>query len=445
MVGSWTVRVGFGALLMCSPAVDPPVVAPPAVVPVIEEPTLEASAPVVAVEEEAEASCVAATSAEPEAIDRAWQRVGTSRERPYLHGLGSRVFVSARTKLYEAEPGQAMVMSGGHAVGLAKKPVVQMLGGWPDEAWAVTFEGAMTRGSGGHKFHLWRWWADRWTRRTREVLVGDGVPEVYAWTKGQVLELRCAGRPMVEFVAHGGAASPGPLERASATSFCPEVLFATEAGDLFAVDHVKGDPPDVRVVHRCAGCEAASAEALPVPQPCGAPPTTSVWGLKAVAAGQPRGPVLAMHTSATVEAGLGRQTGAFLLRRTGEGGAEAVWSVESVPTSGASRSVGAIDAMAAGADGSLWLASDALLRRGPEGGWSTVKLPVEGPGVDLMAVAVVQSTLGEEVWLVIETSREKAPTWTVYRSGPGVVVGAEEPIAAALDLDTGSALRPPKQ
>ncbi|MBL9103943.1 MAG: hypothetical protein JNL82_23570 [Myxococcales bacterium] len=426
MVGSWTVRIGWGALLTCSPAVDPPVHAPPEVVEVVE--VVEAPTPAVIEEDLSEAiadDCVGPTAAEVEATPRVWQRVGTSRERPYLHGMGTRVFVSARTRLYEAGPGEPLVASVASAAGLGKKPVVQMLGRWPDDAWALTFEGAMTRARGGHKFHLWRWSAERWGRRTREALVGDGVPEVYAWTPGQVLELRCAGRPMLGFVAHGGT-SPAPLERASATSFCPQVLFATAAGDLFVVDHVKGDPPDVRVVHRCAGCEAASVEVLPVPRACGAPATTSVWGLKAVAAGQPRGPVLALHTSATVEAGLGRQTGAFLLRRAGEG-----WSAEAVPAGGS------IDAMATGPDGSLWLASDALLRRAPEGGWTAIAAPLEGPGVDLAAVAVV----GEEVWLVVETSRKKVSTWAVYRSGPGAARGAEEPVAAALDLDTGGAAR----
>lgn len=367
-----------------------------------------------------------------------WQLVGTTDEPPHLHTMGSVVFLSTDRRLYDATAGEPLVASTTRAVGLpTRKRVVRMLGSWPDDAWLATFEGENTRGGGGAKFHLWRWSADRsgpgrddesgagdrggedrWVRLTRTVVYGDGAPEFYKGRSGRALELRCGEGPDLVIRAYGGdAPAPRPLVRAPHSSFCPQVFLATRTGDLFAVDEVRADPPSVQVSHRCAGCDEATIAALPIPRMCDQGPTWSVWGMRVP---QPAGAevVLGLHTSVVMDDGRGRQSGTFLLRRGGQAGE--AWAAEAVPGGVAG---GTLDALVAGADGSLWLVTERLLRRGPDGAWTQVPLPdaLRGPDVrvDLRGVA----TLQDEVWLLAETIREGESLWSVYRSGAAAVPG----------------------
>lgn len=362
-----------------------------------------------------------------EAPAPAWHLVGTTDEMPYLHAMGSVVFVSTDRKLYDATAGEPLVASTTRALGLpTRKRVVRMFGAWPDDAWLATFEGEMTRGGGGHKFHLWRWsggaGGDRWVRLTRAVVYGDGAPEFYRWTPGRALELRCGDGPDLGLRAYGGdGVQPLPLVRARHSSFCPQVFFATGAGDLFAVDEVRSDPPNVQVSRRCAGCDEAEISGLPVPRLCDQGPTWSVWGLRAPrsVAGEA---LLAGHTSVVMDDGLGQQSGTFLLRRVDD-----AWVSEAVPGGVAG---GTIDDVVTAADGALWLVTERLLRRAADGAWTSVPLPdaLRGPDVrvDLRGVA----TIAEEVWLVAETVRDGESLWSVYRSGaaPSPGAGAGRPL-----------------
>lgn len=418
MLGMRWIRRGFVVMLACSPA-EPVVQVPAPPPPAAVEVAAPAALPVTRAPPR---DCVEDAAVVADGAAPAWQLVGTASERPLVHAVESVVFVSAGPRLYDAAAGEPLVASTTRAIGLARRPVARMLGTWPDDAWLLTFEGAMTRGSGGHKFHLWRWQGERWARQTRAVLVGDGVPEVYRWTAGRVLELRCEDRPILGFVAHGGeGAAPAPLERADLTSFCPWLFFAAPSGEVFAVDPVRAEPPGLQVVRRCMTCDEPVREALPVPRPCGQPPTTSLWGLMAPVRPDPREAVIAVHTSVTVEDGLSRHSGTFLLRR----GADA-WTVEAVPGGGA------IGGLTVAADGAQWAATDRLLRRAPGGVWTAVPLPggahAQDGVIDLAAVVTVGA---DEVWLVIEATHGGDSTWSVYRTGP---------VAAALNLDSGRPL-----
>lgn len=411
-------------MLACSPAAEPIVRAPS---PPPPDRALDVAAAVVA-EPAAEAPVVRRDCLEEvgifEAPAPAWHLVGTTDEPPYLHAMGPVIFVSTEKRLYDAGPGEPLVASAARGLGLpAKKQVVRMIGAWPDDAWLGTFEGEMTRGSGGSKFHVWRWVGERWVRQTRGVIYGDVAPELYKFTPGRALELRCAEGPGLVTRAYGGDGSVvAPLERAPHSSFCPQVFFATAAGDVFAVDEVRSDPPNVRISERCAGCAEATISSLPVPRMCDQGPTWSVWGLR-VPSSAPQELVLAAHTSVVQADGSGQQSGTFLLRRTAD-----AWVPEAVPGGVAG---GTIDAMVVAADGALWLVTERLLRRGPDGAWTSVALPeaLRGPAVrvDLRGVA----TLADEVWLLAEVVRDGESMWSVFRTGaPGT----------ALDLDTGRPL-----
>lgn len=418
-MGGW--RIGLlAAWMACSPAgeaaVQVPSPPPPTRAPSPVVAASEAAGEVPASEAVVRRDCLADVAIH-EAPAPTWQLVGTTDEPPHLHAMGSVVFLSTDRRLYDATAGEPLVASTTWAAGLpTRKRVVRMLGSWPDDAWLATFEGENTRGGrGGAKFHLWRWSADRWVRLTRSVVYGDGAPEFYKGRAGRALELRCGEGPELVIHAFGGdGAAPRPLVRAPHSSFCPQVFMATGAGDLFAVDEVRSDPPSVQVSHRCAGCEAAAITALPIPRMCDQGPTWSVWGLRVP---QPAGAeiVLGMHTSVVMDDGRGRQSGTFLLRRANE-----AWSAEAVPGGVAG---GTIDGLVAGADGSLWLVTERLLRRGPDGAWTQVPLPdaLRGPDVrvDLRGVA----TLQDEVWLLAETIREGESLWSVFRSGSAAVPG----------------------
>lgn len=346
---------------------------------------------------------------------RTWQLVGTSREQPFVHAPGPITFVSAGPRLHEMPSTGAAIQPSTHAAGLPRKPVVQMFGSWPDAAFATTREGEAE--GGGQSFHVWRWQTSKWVKQTREPLFGDGVPPVYAWTPGRALELRCGDRPGLGFaVIDDDGPSPAPLERAGATSFCPEAFLATTTGDLHAIDHVAGDPLTVRVVHRCSTCTVAETTTLPVPHRCDRPAATTTWGLLTAQQQSTQPVTLAMHTSARDDKGDNQQTGGFLLRRSGD-----AWTPELVP------GAGSIAAFTFAADGTLWLTNDRLLQRSPDGAWRRQALPPAVAASDLRSVVPV----GAELWLVTEANLDDKPIYSVYRSGAATT---------AVNLDTGKPL-----
>lgn len=344
----------------------------------------------------------------------AWHLVGTSDEPVVLAALGAVMLVATETRLYDAEIGGAVRVSGARAAGLGRRRVVRAFGVWPDDAWLATHEGELRGGGGGHKFHLWRWQSDRWVRLTSKVVRGDGVPEFFKFGEGRAVELRCDDGPELVMRAYGDGAQPRSLVRAPHSSACPQGFFVTQGGDVYAVDEVRSEPPNVQVSHRCAACEEETISSLPVPRMCDQAPTWSMWG---IAAARPvgRDPVLAAHTSVVMSDGRGQQSGEFLLWRAGE-----AWTVEAVP---GGRAAAAIEGVARAGDGSLWLVTERLLRRDVGGTWTSVALPEALRGADAEVDLRGVATLGDEVWLVAEDVRAGESLWSVYRSGAAQDVG----------------------
>ena len=363
--------------------------------------------------------CIAPVAAEAIAsVVRTWELVGTSREKLFLGGIGDVVYVGAGLRLYDGEPGKALVDSTRRAAGLAKKPVVAVFGAWPEDAWLVTLRGIHADDTGGQEFDLWRWQTDRWVRETKKALLGDGMAEVYRWTEGRVLALECSARPRLAFESFGTAGPlPPRLSRVGNASFCPERFFALPAGDVFAIDDLSR--ANHMMIHWCPTCgDPAVEEILPL-RLCGAPPTVSMGSIQIPIA--PREAILAVHAQTPVKPGENAFSGAFLVRRE-----EGAWVGEAVP-GGQS-----VDTIAVGTDGAIWLATDTLLRRAPKGKWERHGLP---PGVtgDIAQVVAVRD---DEVWIVAQDAVKDGTSWSVYRTGSAQGV--------ALDLDRGTPLAPAK-
>ncbi|MBA3545205.1 MAG: hypothetical protein H0T76_01850 [Nannocystis sp.] len=373
--------------------------------------------------EPAKEDCIEPVAAEAIAsVVRTWELVGTSHARVFLGGIGDVVFVAAGAHLYDGEPGKALAHSTRRAVGLAKKPVVAVFGAWPEDAWLVTLRGAHAEDTGGQEFDLWRWQSDRWSRETKKALLGDGMAEVYRWTEGRVLALDCSARPRLAFESFGAVGElPPRLSRVGNASFCPEKFFALPAGDVFAIDDLSR--ANHMMIHWCPTCgDPAVEEILPL-RLCGAPPTVSLGNIQVPIA--PREAILSVHAQTPVKPGEDAFSGAFLVRRE-----EGSWIGEAVP-GGQS-----VDTIAVGTDGAIWLATDTLLRRAPQGKWERHGLP---PGVtgDIAQVVAVRD---DEVWIVVadpvKDTVKDATSWSVYRTGSAQGV--------ALNLDRGTALAPAK-
>ena len=399
--------------LACSPTDAPPPAKPatPAI------PTVATTTPPVPTPPAPPAETCLREAPVSEAPAKTWQLIGTTRERPSLHALPTRVFVSAGPRLYDAGPDEPLAAST-KTTGLPRKPVAQMFGTWPDDVWLTTLEGELRGGGGGQRFHLWRWHDEKWSRQSKKELFGDSVAELRTWTPGRLLELRCDERPNLGLVAHGGDGnSPPPLARASATSFCPEATLTTSGGDLYALDHATNDPLTVHVVRRCNACSTAETATLPVPRRCDRPAPTILWGMLAPRQPDPNQVVLAVHTSAPDDRGQNQQIGAYLLRRDRD-----TWIPELVPGDGS------ITGLDFAADGTLWLRNDRLLRRSPTGAWHSLALPDAASTANLTALV----TLGDELWIALENTVGDRSTWSIHRSGAPTT---------ALDLDTGKPLK----
>lgn len=360
--------------------------------------------------------CVAPVPAEAlTGFVRTWELVGTSQAQVYLGGVGEAVFVAAGGRLYDAVAGEALVASSRRAAGLPRKPVVAVFGAWPDDAWLVTLKGSLAGGDGGQEFDLWRWQADKWRQQNKKALAGEGRAEVYKWTEGRVLALECGNRPKLTFESHGAEGPlPPRLTRVSSSSLCPERFFALPAGDVFAIDDLSR--ANRLMIHWCPSCgDPAMEEILPL-RLCGAPPTVSMASIKVPAA--PRDAILALHAQTPVQPGESAFSGSFLVRR-----AEGAWVGEAVPGGLP------VEAIAVGTDGAIWLGTNTMLRRDPQGKWERHGMPPEVSGT-IVQVAVARE---DEVWIVVEDPAARpSPIWSVYRTGTAQ--------GAALDLDSGKPL-----
>jgi hypothetical protein len=239
----------------------------------------------------------------------------------------------------------------------------------------------MTRGSGGSKFHVWRWVGARWVRQTRAVIYGDVAPELYKFTEGQALELRCAegagpGDAGVRRRWIGG----GAARASAALELLPAGVLRDGGGG-----HVRGRRGEVRPAERAGQRAVRGGVRRRRSRRCRSR-GCATRGRRGACGGcgcrrrRRRSWLLAAHTS-VVKAGreraAERDVPAAPARRTG--GRRRRCRAES--------RAGTVDAMVVAADGALWLVTERLLRRGPDGAWTSVALPetLRGPAarVDL--------------------------------------------------------------
>lgn len=298
------------------------------------------------------------TTVEPEPRTVAWTAVATTAPDLELVYLATGALARVDSRLFTIADDGTLISHGD-----LELPAKQVVGDWPDDAWAIesVLDTPAPDGTPQVAHRIWRYEDGQWAAKTykrSERWVGSGLELRRSWHSGLMVR---DGSQILRVDSKLGPPRVGPR--------MGKIVLAIVESRSGQLRTLSLRTTGVYAQIQCPDFDCVTANAVKLP-------VGSDWEFPMQVA---RG-----HDAITVYGRVadGRWTGHFLLHHGSRD-----WTLESLPAEP--------DGMWASEAGGLWvLVGDALWHRDPRGGWVSVALPT---GVDDATAAMVDG--GRSLWI----------------------------------------------